>query len=331
MKEVSSTIIWDIEDVSPSISSTFVTGLKNYAKQAGRVSTAKVFGNFSKKRYASSANELHRESFEMIHIPETSEQEISMLICAKTMALLYSHPHISHLILISGREELSPLLRQIRELDIRTTVVCDSRKADERLLLLADSFCDFRDLTIVPMEEEAESTGQTGALDFERSLPLLQEAVSDIQEKGIPASGELVRARLKLINERFDEQELGFDSWNGYLGEAQKRGAIHARFKDNELILSSSKKPSPEIIIAFLQAVESSSKILTSEGRRAKLPDIAANLEKQGIDFRAHGYSKLKKVADAAAKRGLVLVSLHESNYFLDLTAKANSLLASVS
>jgi hypothetical protein len=332
MKSRAVAVIWDIEDVTPSISSTFVKGLRDFIGLDGRLSIARVYGDFSKKRFAAAAPELHRESFEMVHLPEEKGDDTAVIISARTMDALSRHSHIDRLILISGRGELRPLLRQVRAMDLETMVVCDARRADERLLRMADSFCDFRDLTIVPMEEERSTGAGTGTdeaekISFDYSLVLLQEAVAWIADSGESPTSDMVKVRLKLMNEGFDERLLGFDSWNGYLTEAQKRGAVHARFRNNELILTTAEKEVPELIVAFLKALERCSTIHTSEGMKARLPDIGKALEEAGVDYRSYGYSRLKKLADAAAKRGLVLVSLKESSYFLDLTRKGSDLL----
>ncbi len=319
-------VVWDIEDVTPSISSTFVKGLRGAIRKEGTISLARVYGNFGKKRLSQAAEELHRESFEMIHLPESVEERFPTILTARTIDMLNRHPQIDELILISGRGSLSPLVRQVREFDVDTMVICDARKVDEQLLLLSDSYCDFRDLTIVPMEEEEEGA-EGESLDIDQSLILLQEAVAYITQNGGKATSDLVRVRLKLMNEHFDEALFGFSSWNGYLTEAQKRGTIHARFKDNDLILTTPVSATPEVIRTFLKALGEASKIRTSEGRKAKLPDIGGKLKEAGFDYHRHGYSKLKKLADGAAKRGLVLVSLNESNYFLDLTKKGSDLL----
>ncbi len=330
MKKRAVAIIWDIEDVTPSISSTFVKGLRDFVRQDGRISLARVYGNFSSSRLAPAAAELHSESFEMVHIPGEHSGETASIISARTLETLGGHPHIDKLLLISGRASLAPLVRQARSFDLETMVICDARKADERLLLLADSFCDFRDLTIVPMEEEVRESGEI-SISRELAMLLLQEAIGFITENGGLATSDVVKARLKLINEGFDEKQLGFASWNGFLTEAQKGGHIHARFRNNDLILTTPEKVVPDIILTFLKALEGSSKIRTSEGRKAKLPDIGSLLKEWKINYREHGYSQLKKLADAAAKRGLVLVSLNESNYFLDLTRKGSDLLDGLS
>lgn len=326
MNRKAAAIIWDIEDVTPSISSTFVKGLRDYVLADGRISLARVYGDFSGSRLSAAAAELHGESFEMVHLPAECGEDFASILTARTLDAVAGHPHIGRLLLISGRGSLSPLVRQARTFDLETMVICDARKADERLLLLADSFCDFRDLTIVPMEEESPGPEEPH-ISVDLAMVLLQEAVAAIADSGKPATSDLVRVRLKLINESFDVKRLGFSSWNGFLTEAQNRGQIHARFKNNDIVLTSAERKVPDIIISFLKALESSSKIRTSEGRKAKLPDIGARLKEWNVDYREHGYSRLKKVADAAAKRGLVLVSLNESNYFLDMTRKGSELI----
>lgn len=322
-------IVWDIENVTPSINSTFMKGLLEYANTVGRVSIARVYGDWSREGRESTARQLFEDSFELTHVPRAHREQNEVLMGTQVLNLLSRSPHIRRLLLVSGSSALIPVLQEIRQHAVETTIICDSKNADEQLLNLADSFKDFRDLTIAPLEDDIQ-TAEKPTLGLDESFNLLREAILYLENEDKTPTPESVYVRLRLMNERFDEQRLGFESWRSYLAEAERRDMVHTRFKERNLVLSltphvqvPNEQALPTILAAFIKALrEAAEKTITSEGKKAKLQDIGTRLEKSEIDFRQHGYSKLKKVADAAAKRGLVIVSLKGSDYLLDLTKK---------
>jgi len=322
-------IVWDIENVTPSINSTFMKGLLEYARSLGRIATARVYGDWAREGIQSTARQLYEDSFEMMHIPNQYRDQTDIVIGTQTLKLLSRAPHIHKLLLVSGSPKLRPILQEIRSYNVNTTIICDSKNADEELLNLADGFRDFRDVTISPLEEDITSK-EKPSLSLEESFNLLREAIIYLENEEKTPTPEAVYARLRLMNERFDEQRLGYDSWRSYLAEADTRDIVHTKFKERNLVLNiapnaqvPAEQALPTILAAFLKALRGAAeKTITSEGKKAKLQDIGTQLEKAGIDFHRHGYSKLKKVADAAAKRGLVIVSLKGSDYLLDLTKK---------
>ncbi|MCF7948089.1 MAG: NYN domain-containing protein [Spirochaetaceae bacterium] len=334
MKREALAIVWDIENVTPSINSTFMKGLLEYAHTIGRVTAAWVYGDWAREGLESTAHQLFEDSFEMIHIPRTHREHIDVILGSHILYLLNRAPHIHKLLLVSGAAQLAPALREIRSHDVETTIICDSKNADEDLLILADNFKDFRDLTIAPLEEDIQST-EKPTLSVEESFNLLREAILYIENEERNPTPEAVYVRLRLMNERFDEKRLGFDSWRSYLAEAERRDIVHTRFKERNLVLNltpharvPAEQALPTILAAFLKAVrEAAEKTITSEGKKAKLQDVGTRLLKADLDYHQHGYSKLKKVADAAAKRGLVIVSLKGSDYLLDLTKKGREYL----
>ena len=334
MKREALAIVWDIENVTPSINSTFMKGLLEYANTIGRVTAAWVYGDWARDGLESTAHQLFEDSFEMMHIPRSHRERIDVILGTHILDLLNRAPHIHKLLLVSGAAQLAPALREIRSHDVETTIICDSKNADEVLLGLADNFKDFRDLTIAPLEEDIQSA-EKPTLSVEESFNLLREAILYIENEERNPTPEAVYVRLRLMNERFDEKRLGFDSWRSYLAEAERRDIVHTRFKERNLVLNltpharvPAEQALPTILAAFLKAVrEAAEKTITSEGKKAKLQDVGTRLLKADLDYHQHGYSKLKKVADAAAKRGLVIVSLKGSDYLLDLTKKGREYL----
>ncbi|MFO7848437.1 MAG: NYN domain-containing protein [Spirochaetia bacterium] len=320
-------LVWDIENVSPSIHSTFVKGMLGHLRERGRLAAARVYGDWSRENLAAAARQLHEESFDLIHLPREADGQRHFIVAGQTVELTSIYPHISTLVLVSGDASFARMIKEVAAHGVTTLVICDAKNAEEELLLCADEYRDFRDLTIVPLEEAPGERGEP-RISIEESFVLLREAIMHIEGRGKTPTLENVRVRLKLMNEHFSEAKLGYDSWHSYLAEAEKRGLVYIRFRDQQLTVSVLKQKGedaahrPTIIREFLNALTAAEKTRTSEGSKAKLADIGRRLEERGVDYRAHGYSSLKKTADAAAKRGLVEIELKESGYLLRLTKR---------
>ncbi len=333
MKREAVAVIWDIEEVTPSIVAPFVQGLLRYAGQFGRMSLLRIYGDWSKPGNARLAEELAGETQELIHIPAARREEARTSLGAKAMDLLHTMPHIRTLLLLSGSEMIIPALQVIRTRDVQTVVVCDARSASEELLLAADEFRDFRDVTDVP-GETGGGTQPPAYVGAEEALELLEETVISMESRGVRPSVEAVRVRLKLMNVGFDETKLGYSNWQEFLGFAEERGAVRTLFRDQDLVLTVPQYTNdreglslPEVFRRFLECLaEASGSTKTSYGNMAKLSAVEQKMNDRGVDYRRHGYSQLKRLADAAAKRGLANISVKDSGYLLSLTQKGRNL-----
>jgi len=331
MKKDAVALVWNIGDVTPSINSTFVKGLIDFARSVGRISAARVYGDWSRPISGTTADELTEAGFEMVNIPASRKEEINLIMGSWLVDLINRDRPIDRLFLVSGDPALKTVLRQIRSHNVETTIICDARHTDEQLLLMAEDFRDFRDLTLAPLDEPTGNAAPP-SISLEESFILLQEAVEYIENAGGSPDHASLKVRLKLMNECFNEQNLGFNSWQDYLAEAESLKLVKTRFREGRVILSLAGQAArdrgkllPTVIMAFLETLkQAAEKTITSEGKKAKLSDIRRRMKEQGVDYRAHGYSSLKKVADAAAKRGLVFVSLKGGDYLLDLTKRGS-------
>jgi hypothetical protein len=331
MEREAVSILWDVEDVTPTITAPFVRGLLNFARGRGRLALIRVFGDWSKPANAAIAEELTDETFELIHVPASRRERGREVLGAQMVDLLNAHPHIRTFILISGSASFIPTLQVVRTGDVRTVAVCDARDASEALLLTADEFRDFRDLTEVPAEEQPGQAAEPLVTE-EEALELLEEAITSMEERRVRPSIEAVRARLELMNHGFSPQKLGYASWKEFVAAAEQRGVVRTLFREQDLILTAQRRRAggeqggsylPEIFRSFLGALaEALGSTKTSYGNMAKLPAVAQKLDDRGIDPRRHGYSQLKRLADAAAKRGLVTITVKDSGYLLALTQK---------
>ena len=333
MRKDTIAVVWDIENVTPSINSTFVRGLLDYVRTEGRLAVTRVYGDWSKTSLKGTARQLSEESFDLIHLPKRTGNENEFIIATQTIELPSLYPRIKKLILVSGDATFTRVIREVAAYDVETEILCDAKNAEEELLICADGYKDFRDLTIVPIEEPMQGRSEPQS-SLDESFVLLREAIFHIENRKKMPTVEAVRVRLKLMNERFDETNFGFDSWQSYLAEAERRGVVYIRFREQNLVVSVLRQKGvdedyrPTIIIEFLRALRAAGKTHTSGGSKGKRLDIGRGLEEANVDYREHGYSRLKKLADACAKRGLININLKESNYLLSLTKRGEEYLS---
>jgi uncharacterized LabA/DUF88 family protein len=335
MKKDAIAILWDIENVTPSTNTPFVKGLLEYAREIGRISVARAYGDWTRPGIKNTAKELAEESFEMLHIPRSKKNSSDIALGTQAVELIYQFPHLRKLVLVTGDADFRPVLQAVRKHDIESIIICDAKSASEDLLLMADEYKDFRDLTEAPSTAEHDDSAAS-TISKEESYRLLQEAINYMTNQNRMPSLGAVKIRMKLLNESFDEQKLGFKSWKAYVLEAEKRGYVQTAVKNQDLILSVPKQAEenkgralPNIIFEFLRALgEEAKKTRGDKTKRINLSAVGHALRQRKIDYRQHGYSKLKKLADAVEKRGLVNTTVEGSDYLLELTEKGTEFLS---
>ncbi|MFW6388189.1 MAG: NYN domain-containing protein [bacterium] len=159
-------------------------------------------------------------------------------------------------------------------------------------------------------------------LSRERAFYLLAETVAMMKEKNKTPTLGPVKIRLRLLNENFDEAKLGYKSWKSFVLAARDKGYVAISPRDNDLVLDipeSSDKSGFEFAEPFatLRSVvdEISRK---SDGKPVPFATISKEMKNRNTDFRSYGYTRFKKLAEAAEKRGIIEV-VREG---LDLYAK---------
>ena len=319
-------ILWDIENVTPSTDSLFVRGLLDYAAELGRVSIARAYGDWTRSGIRNTAELLADNSFEMVHVPKSKKNSADITLSTQAVELVFQYGHIRKLVLVTGDADFRPLLQSIRKQNIESIVICDAKSASEDLLLLADEYKDFRD--IIPDDSESFEPDEPGGsnITYQESLSLLREAVGYMLRNGrIPSLGA-VKVRMKLLNEGFNEEMLGFRSWKAFVLKAKEAGSVETQVKNNDLILALSEKPDqrdevPEIVREFLKGIDASLK----DQRRGihdwlPLATVSNVLREKEIDYKQHGYNRFKKLAEAIEKRGFIEHETKDAQFRLRLT-----------
>jgi uncharacterized LabA/DUF88 family protein len=310
------TILWDIENVTPSNGSLFIEGLIDYAKQLGNISSALAIGNWTTKITNSLAVNLSENGFELIHLPQPDEKEkrkknsSDFVLITKATEMIFQYPHIRTYIIITGDVDFRPLLQILKKHGKRIIIICDSSNASERLLEYADSYMDYRNLLSDPEEDPTEeATNGAKNISSSEAFPLLCEAVKlMLDKKQIPTPGS-VKVRMLLLNENFSGAVEGFKTWSEFIQEAGRKNIIKIDSTERGIRLSnfektSTKESTPKIIQLLLEAINE----LSPEKNWIHFSHVSQALLNKKINIKSYKYGKFKELVIDAEKRNLVKI-----------------------
>ena len=311
-------ILWDIENVTPSADSLFIEGLIDYSNNIGHISSAIAIGDWHATFKNRLAVNLSEKGFELIHIPQPDDKgkrkknSADFVLIAKATEMIFQYPHIRTYILLTGDIDFRPLLQTLKKHGKRIIIICDSNTASENLLEFADEYTDYRNLT---PDNDTDTDNNTdiinGVTDVESTFnkedafPLLVEAVATmLNKKKIPTPGS-IKVRMQLLNDNFTGDIEGFEHWNQFINEAKKQQFITTSITSKGITLAlpkAVKVQSPKIIKSVVQVINE----LAPKKQWAHFSQVSEALMKKGIDIKKHKYSKLKKLILDAEKRDLV-------------------------
>ena len=308
-------IFWDVENVTPSTDSNFVQGLLEYVNETGKLTLATAFADWTKPEVKKTAEKLSENSFEMIHVPKAKKNSSDLKLVSNAIEVLFQYEHITKYIIVTGDVDFRHLLITLRKHGKEIIIICDSQSANEDLLDLADSYKDYRDL--IPddfdsLDEEYmdNNTNTEIKLTYDKAADYIREAVSILLKKKKKPLLSAVKVRVKLLNESFNEKDLGHKSWKSLLI------ALSKKYKDIKLIndpkgqMVEIAEENQTVPIIFKILNETIDNILKETDKKtANLSVIAQSIKDQNINIKEHGYSKIKKLIEAAEKRGIVKIS----------------------
>ena len=334
MKE-SIAILWDIENVTPRSDSLFVNGLIEYANEIGKVSVATAYGDWARGSIRKTSESLSENSFEMVHVPYNKKQKNSadMALSTHAVELIYQYPHIKKMILVTGDADFRPLLQSLRKHGIETTIICDSQSASEDLLLLADDYKDFRDL-IPDTDDEETGTGNdsTEKISLDEAMDLLKEAITVMNRRKKVTTLGAVKVRMKLLNDTFNENDLGFKTWKKFILHAERKGVIELDHTEKDQIISlpesDQKGPDrsrvrlPNIMFSMLSATRD----CAEKSGKPQVPFSTVNnrMLEQNYDIKHSKYIRMKRLVNDAEKRGLVRSSNKGKFWYVEMTDEGN-------
>jgi uncharacterized LabA/DUF88 family protein len=302
------TILWDIENVTPKNDSGFVQNLIDFiAESGGQISSALSFGDWTNSRIKKLSSVLAENNFELIHIPRSRKNSADISLITHATEMVFIYPHLERFVLVTGDADFRPLIQTLKKNGKETWVVCDAQNASEDLLSLADKYFDYRSIIQSETEYEEDSYSENGssvAMTRDNAFDLFQEAVALMEKQGKQPSSGSVKVKMKLLNEDFDENELGFKRWKDFIREAVKHTDVSfTEGKDIGFTTGRTGKTRPgkvgKIFSMLLDSIN---------GDRGWVPftHVSQNMINKKIDIRKYGYSKFKKLALDAEKRGLI-------------------------
>jgi hypothetical protein len=315
-------ILWDAENVQPTLAPTMASTIVEFARGHGHVSVQVAFADWTRRNLRRADTLLARESFQLIHVPSSTKNSADISMVTHAIETLFLYPHITTYVLVTGDSDFRPLLQAIRRRGAKSIVICNANNANEELLALSDIYTDYRDL----FNEDAAENHQTEApkpqpaLAKKRAFEQLAEAVSLMKQDHKRTSLGAVKIRVKLLNENFDEAELGFPSWKSFVIAARDAGFVEVTERDSDLYLelpdhgpgATADIPEPFATLRKVVAELGGGK----ERRPVPFSTINNVLISRKCDYQDHGFSRFKKLAEAAEKRGVIELSNEGLEWF---------------
>ncbi len=321
-------ILWDIENVTPSVDSLFVDGLLDFAKQIGNVSSAIAIGNWKARLNNTLAVNLSEKGFELIHMPQPDQKEkrkknsADFVLITKATEMIFQYPHIQTYILLTGDIDFRPLLQTLKKHGKQIIVICDSNTASENLLEFADEYTDYRNL--IPGDDSESSPGQSEVseeLKREEAFTLLAEAVQAMRsQKKIPTPGS-VKVRMQLLNENFSGKIEGYTHWQKFIQAAVRQKIVTIKNTHKGMTLSVPETKTPRIVAADLpQIIKSLLEVIHEISAQKKwiyFGQVSNALIEKGIQIKEYNYSQFKKLILDAEKRNLVETKNNDMKWYV--------------
>jgi hypothetical protein len=295
-------ILWDIENVSPPQNTNYIQLVIEAIGKGGRISYAMAFADWNKDSIKNIAHELYVNNFELIHIPKAGKDSSDMSLIANGTELIFQYPHIDKYVLVSGDADFRSLLLKFKKYGKETLVICDVKNnASEDLLRMADDYLDYREIINKSTEDDI-ATNEQSKMTKNQAFELFKEAVGIIlKENKKPESG-LIKMRMKLLNNQFDENAIGYNSWSEFVKESSENTNVENK---NGIfsIKSINKNLIPEV---FQKLIDE----LTEEW-------AIFNMIAKKINYKKYGYNKFLKLALDAEKRGYVEIKNNDLTWHI--------------
>ncbi|OQY31686.1 MAG: hypothetical protein B6241_13340 [Spirochaetaceae bacterium 4572_59] len=326
-------ILWDIENVTPSSSDNLlIQGMWDYAETKGRVVTSYAYADWSKPGFRSLGPILSGMHFYMVHIPyqkvRRNKNGSDMQLVTDAMELLRFHDHIDTFILITGDSDFRSLLLTLRKSGKKIHVICDIKTAAQDLLILADSFTDYRELIPASDDdddsnEEEDNNQSRGKHPKEYWFERLAETAAILQKDGKTGNMGSVKIKMKMLNRDFDEKTLGYKRWSSFITAAMKAGFVNLEEKDSQTNILPGKDVGQEVG-SLQQALKTLVMTLGElDGKKGAqfhpYSILSSKLKEKNIVMKTLGFSKFKKFISSAEARGLVETKVENLRSYVKL------------
>jgi hypothetical protein len=297
----------------------------------GRVILAQAFADWSNRTFQKLSLNLIENNFQLIHTPNVRKGKNSSDISLITYGIetILHYPHIDIYVLVSGDSDFRPFIQSLRRSGKKIYIVCDTKTADESLLNQADGFNDFRSL-IQSMEDEIiedvekdqtkNQTNSSNKVKYDEviAFKILNEAIDILEKDGKITYSSLVKTKLKILLNDFDERDLGYNKWSDFIEAAGKKGYITFENHEGNLIL----KQSPEGISDQVNPYQLLIDILKSQKNTKEWADagiIGIALKERNISLSDLGFKKVKDLIIQAEIRDLIEVKYEGISVYIRL------------
>lgn len=324
-------ILWDIENVTPaSNDNLLIQGMWDYAESKGRVVTSYAYADWSKPGFRSLGPTLAGFHFYMVHIPylrtRRNKNGSDMQLVTDAMELLRYHDHIDTFILITGDSDFRSLLLTLRKSGKKIHIICDIKTAAQDLLMLADSFADYREL-IPDSDDDDDNNDNYQSRQkhpkeywFER----LAETASILKKDGKSGNMGSVKIKMKMLNRDFNEKDLGYKRWSSFITAAVKAGYVNLEEEDSQTNILPGKGYAQEVgsLQTALRTLITTLEELDGGGKNPQYHPysiLSSSLKEKGVVMKTLGFSKFKKFISSAEARGLVETKVENLRSYVKL------------
>ncbi len=329
-------VLWDIENVTPSSSDNLlIQGMWDYAESLGRVVTSFAYADWSKPGFRSLGPTLAGLHFNMIHVPyqrsRKNKNGSDMQLVTDALELIRFHEHINTFVLITGDSDFRSLLLALRKSGKKIHIICDIKTAAQDLLVLADSFADYKELlpNNVDDSDEIETDGSEGGKKnfpkeywFER----LAETAAILQKDQKASNMGSVKIKMKMLNRDFNEKKIGlkgYKRWSDFVSAAVRAGYVTIKDEDNQTIIHPGKGYVQEVSSLQTALKTLVNTLETLDGKKApqfhSYSIISSELKNRGVVMKALGFSQFKKFISSAEARGLVETKMENLKSYVKL------------
>jgi len=230
-----------------------------------------------------------------------------MSLVAHGVELIFQYPHIEKFVLVSGDGDFRPLLLSFKKYGKETWVICDvNNNASEELIKMADKSIDYRTIikNIDDFYDGKYIEANESELTKENAFELFKETVGImIKENKLPSSGS-VKLTMKLLNDQFDEEKLGYKSWLEFVQDA--KNATNITYENNCFVMNDKKEDIiPDIFKELI-------KVLQDYNDWILFQQIA-----EKVNFKSFGYKKFKNFALDAEKRGYIKIKNNALDWYM--------------
>jgi len=315
-------ILWDLENVTPTSSNTlFLDGMSEYVESIGSVVCSYAYADWSKPGFRSLGPLLAARNFYMVHIPRARKTKNSadMQLVSDALDLLRYYDNIDTYVLITGDSDFRPLLLSLKKTGKKIHIICDIKTAAQDLLIIADSFIDYREVLTASDDSDDDEDDEANEKSTEiqkASYPKeywferLAESASLLQGENKTCNMGTVKIKMKILNKDFDEKELRYKRWSSFVTAAVKAGYVRMEEHDNQTNILPGNKYKKDVgsLQSALRILIEELKVLDN-GKAAGFHQYSilnSKLLEKGINTKNLGFTKFKKFISSAEARGLV-------------------------